>query len=44
MKEYKLHLTQDILLDVLKNMEEDEVVMEMTSGISPCVIKEKNNE
>lgn len=30
------------LLDVLKNMEEDEVVMEMTSGISPCVIKGKN--
>lgn len=30
------------LLDVLKNMEEDEVVMEMTSGVSPCVIKGKN--
>lgn len=32
------------LLDVLKNMEDDEVVMKMTSGISPCVLEEKNNE
>ena len=32
------------LLDVLKNVEDDEVVMKMTSGISPCVIEEKNNE
>ena len=30
------------LLDVLKNMEEEEVVMEMTSGITPCVIKGNN--
>lgn len=32
------------LLDVLKNIEDDEVVMKMTSSISPCVIEEKNNE
>ena len=32
------------LLDVLKNVEADEVIMKMTSGISPCVIEEKNNE
>ena len=32
------------LLDVLKNIEADEVIMRMTSGISPCVIEEKNNE
>lgn len=32
------------LLDVLKNMEEDEVVIKMTSGVSPCVIEEKDNE
>ncbi|MCE5220003.1 MAG: DNA polymerase III subunit beta [Clostridium sp.] len=32
------------LLDVLKNVESDEVIMKMTSGISPCVIEEKNNE
>ncbi|GAB6168741.1 DNA polymerase III subunit beta [Clostridium carnis] len=30
------------LLDVLKNMEDDEVVMEMSSSVSPCVIKCKN--
>ncbi|WP_160692863.1 DNA polymerase III subunit beta [Clostridium sp. C2-6-12] len=32
------------LLDVLKNVEDNEVVMKMTSGISPCVIEEKDNE
>jgi DNA polymerase-3 subunit beta len=32
------------LLDVLKNVEDNEVVMKMTSGISPCVIQEKDNE
>ncbi|MBD7916122.1 DNA polymerase III subunit beta [Clostridium sp. Sa3CUN1] len=32
------------LLDVLKNIEDDEVVLEMTSGVSPCVIKCKNND
>ncbi len=32
------------LLDVLKNVEDNDVVMKMTSGISPCVIEEKNNE
>lgn len=31
------------LLDVLKNMEEDDVVVEMTSSVSPCVIKGKNS-
>lgn len=31
------------LLDVLKNMEEDDVVIEMTSSVSPCVIKGKNS-
>ena len=45
MRQYKLHLTQNILLDVLKNMEDDEIVMELTSGsVSPCVIENKNNE
>lgn len=32
------------LLDVLKTMEDDEVVMQMTSSVSPCVIKGKNME
>lgn len=31
------------LLDVLKNMEEDDVVIEMTSSVSPCVIRAKNS-
>ena len=30
------------LLDVLKSMEEDEIVMEMSSGLTHCVIKGKN--
>ncbi|SHK57880.1 DNA polymerase III, beta subunit [Clostridium cavendishii DSM 21758] len=32
------------LLDVLKNMEDGEVEMELTSSISPCIIKNKNAE
>ena len=31
------------LLDVLKNIDEDEIVMEMTSSVSPCVIKCKDS-
>lgn len=30
------------LLDVLKNMDDDEVKLEMTSSVSPCVIKGNN--
>lgn len=29
------------LLDVLKSMEEEEIVIELTSSVSPCVIKGK---
>ena len=32
-----------LAVDVLKNMEEDDVVIEMTSSVSPCVIKGKNS-
>ncbi|MBE6072400.1 MAG: DNA polymerase III subunit beta [Clostridium butyricum] len=32
------------LLDVLKNIEDNNVLMKMTSGITPCVIEEKDNE
>lgn len=32
------------LLDVLKNMEDDEVLIEMTSSVSPCVIKGKDTD
>ena len=32
------------LLDVLKNIEDEDIVLEMTSGISPCVIRAKELE
>jgi DNA polymerase-3 subunit beta len=32
------------LLDVLKNIEDENIILEMTSSISPCVIKAKNIE
>ena len=32
------------LLDVLKNMDEEDIVMEMSSSVSPCVIKGKNDK
>ena len=42
--EIQIAFNSRYLLDVLKNMEEEEVVLKMTSSISPCVIEEKNNE
>jgi DNA polymerase III subunit beta len=42
--EVQIAFNSRYLLDVLKNVEDNEVVMKMTSGISPCVIEEKNNE
>ena len=42
--EVQIAFNSRYLLDVLKNIEEDEVVMKMTSGISPCVIEEKNSD
>lgn len=42
--EVQIAFNSRYLLDVLKNVEDDEVVMKMTSGISPCVIEEKNSE
>jgi DNA polymerase-3 subunit beta len=41
--EIEIAFNSKYLLDVLKNMEQNEVVMKMTSGISPCVIEEQNN-
>jgi DNA polymerase-3 subunit beta len=32
------------LLDVLKNMEDDNVVLEMTSSVTPCIIKAKETD
>lgn len=43
-EEIQIAFNSRYLLDVLKNMEDDEVVMKMTSSISPCVIEEKDNE
>ncbi|EHI96969.1 MULTISPECIES: DNA polymerase III subunit beta [unclassified Clostridium] len=43
-EEVQIAFNSKYLLDVLKNVEEDEVVMKMTSSISPCVIEEKDNE
>lgn len=43
-EEIQIAFNSKYLLDVLKNVDDDEVVMKMTSGISPCVIEEKNNQ
>ncbi|MBQ6820440.1 MAG: DNA polymerase III subunit beta [Clostridium sp.] len=32
------------LLDVLKNIESDDIILEMTSNVSPCVIKCRNTD
>lgn len=42
--EIQIAFNSRYLLDVLKNMEDEEVVMKMTSGISPCVMQENSNE
>lgn len=42
--ELEIAFNSRYLLDVLKNMEEDTVKLEMTSSISPCVIKAKDTE
>lgn len=43
-EEVQIAFNSRYLLDVLKNIEDDEVVMKMTSGITPCVIEQKNSE
>ena len=40
--ELEIAFNSRYLLDVLKNMEEEDVIIELTSSISPCVIKGKN--
>lgn len=42
--EMQIAFNSKYLLDVLKNIEDDEVKLEMTSGVSPCVIKCKNTD
>lgn len=41
--EIEIAFNSKYLLDVLKNMEQNQVIMKMTSGISPCVIEEEDN-
>ena len=41
-EELQIAFNSRYLLDVLKNMEEEDIVMEMSSSVSPCVIKGKN--
>ncbi len=43
-EEIEIAFNSRYLLDVLKNIEDDDVLMKMTSGITPCVIEEKDNE
>ena len=42
--EIQIAFNSRYLLDVLKNMDEDDIVMEMSSSVSPCVIKGKNDK
>ncbi|MGN9136102.1 DNA polymerase III subunit beta [Clostridium sp. HCP1S3_B4] len=42
--EIEIAFNSRYLLDVMKNMEEDEIKLELTSSISPCVIKAKETE
>ena len=43
-EELEIAFNSRYLLDVLKNMEEDVIRLEMTSSITPCVIKAKDND
>ena len=40
--ELEIAFNSRYLLDVLKNMEEEDVIIELTSSVTPCVIKGKN--
>ena len=42
--EIEIAFNSKYLLDVLKNIEDDSIVLEMTSSVSPCVIKAKDND
>lgn len=43
-EELEIAFNSRYLLDVLKNMEEEVIRLEMTSSITPCVIKAKDND
>lgn len=40
----KIAFNSKYLIDVFKIMEEDEVIMELTSPVTPCVVKNKNED
>ncbi|WP_244834159.1 DNA polymerase III subunit beta [Clostridium sp. BJN0001] len=43
-EEIEIAFNSKYLLDILKNIETNNVVLKMTSEVSPCVIEEENNE
>lgn len=40
----KIAFNAKFLIDVLKIMDEEEIILELTSSVSPCVIKNKNKD
>lgn len=40
----KIAFNSKYLIDVFKNIDEEELVMEFTSAITPCIIKNKSND
>ncbi|MGL5244918.1 MAG: DNA polymerase III subunit beta, partial [Sarcina sp.] len=42
-EELEIAFNSKYLLDVLKNMDDNQIIMELTSSISPCIIRNKNN-
>jgi DNA polymerase III subunit beta len=42
-EELQIAFNSRYILDVLKNIDEDEIIMEMTSSVSPCIVKCKSN-
>ncbi|MPN49563.1 Beta sliding clamp [bioreactor metagenome] len=40
----KIAFNSKYLIDVFKIMEEDEVIMELTSPVTPCVVRNKNED
>lgn len=43
-EEIQIAFNSKYLLDVLKTMEEDKIELRMSSSISPCIIRNKNND
>lgn len=43
-EEIHIAFNSKYLIDVLKNLDEEEIIMELTSSISPCILKNKQND